>query len=252
MRKILLVASVVSLPGYAVATAPSPEPDRHELLQTAIEQRLDSVFHHSSLAYLTPVRRHLTDDDYLRAAEETGTDVPSIKAIVEIEAGKTHMGITPSGVPVVNFDVAMFRRRAAKAGIDLKKVQRNHPEVFAPLDVIRHGSISDAQYARYLAACEIDSGLAAECTFWGMFQIGGFNWAKCGAESVSDFVRLMSRSEADQLALFVNFLRNGKMLDSIRNHRWAAFARQYNGPRYKSRGYHTRLASAYNKYNKKK
>lgn len=250
MRKFIPTVSIaVSLfvPSGADAQASA---DRHELLQSAIEYRLDSIFHHSSLAYLPPVVRHLTDDDYCQVADEIGIDVPSMKAIVEIEAGKSHIGISPSGLPVVNFDTTLFRRRIAKAGINPAKAAREHPEAFAALDIIRYGSIYDAQYARYLAACEIDPQIAAECTFWGMFQIGGFNWNKCGTVSIEQFVDLMSRSERDQLELFSRFLQCGKMIDNIRNHRWSAFARQYNGPGYQSRGYHTRLASAYKKYSR--
>lgn len=251
MRRIIPVVSIAVLffdPSVAVS---QEAVDRHELLQTAIEYRLDSIFHHSSLAYMPPVVRHLSDNDYQQIADEIGIDVPSMKAIVEIEAGQTHMGITSSGLPVVNFDTVLFSRRIAKAGIDLSDAVKEHPEAFAALDIIKYGSVPDAQYARYLAACEIDPDVAAECTFWGMFQIGGFNWRKCGAESVLQFVRLMSRSERDQLELFSRFLQNSNMIDNIRNHRWDAFARQYNGPKYRSRGYHSRLASAYKKYSKK-
>ena len=86
-----------------------------------------------------------------------------------------------------------------------------------------------------------------------MFQIGGFNWKKCGAESVEDFVSRMSRSERDQLELFAAFIRNNNgMLEAIRNKNWLRFALIYNGPKAKSRGYHTRLAKAYKRFSAKK
>nr|WP_238337401.1 N-acetylmuramidase domain-containing protein [Muribaculum gordoncarteri] len=59
-------------------------------------------------------------------------------------------------------------------------------------------------YERLKSALSIDSIAAIEGTFWGMFQIGGFNWKKCGTESPVDFARRMSTSEKEQLELFVN------------------------------------------------
>lgn len=84
-----------------------------------------------------------------------------------------------------------------------------------------------------------------------MFQIGGFNWKKCGAESIDDFVERMSRSERDQLDLFAEFITRAGLLKHLQNKNWAAFARGYNGPSYASRGYHTRMASAYARHLKK-
>ena len=91
----------------------------------------------------------------------------------------------------------------------------------------------------------INPHAAIEGTFWGMFQIGGFNWKKCGAASPEEFVRLMSRSERDQLELFAEFIVNSGLLSSLKAKNWRKFAAGYNGPSYASRGYHTRLAKAY-------
>jgi conserved hypothetical protein len=85
-----------------------------------------------------------------------------------------------------------------------------------------------------------------------MFQIGGFNWRKCGASSINDFVERMSRSERDQLELFAQFLKTTKLDKQLKAKNWAAFARGYNGPSYARRGYHTRMARAYAKYSKTK
>jgi hypothetical protein len=60
----------------------------------------------------------------------------------------------------------------------------------------------------------------------------------------------MSRSERDQLELFATFVRNAGLLEALRKKNWAAFAKGYNGNSYASRGYHTRMATAYAKYKK--
>ena len=87
-------------------------------------------------------------------------------------------------------------------------------------------------------------------TFWGMFQIGGFNYKLCGCESVDEMVRLMSYSELQQLELFATFITNTGMLADLKNKNWSCFARKYNGASYARRGYHTKMAKAYAKLKK--
>jgi len=190
----------------------------------------------------------LTDDDYREVAEELGVETAAIKAVVDIEAGRGHKGFWAAGRPLINFDVSMYRKFAPRHGVSLAKVKKSHPEVFARPNVKRHGSYQSAQQARLDAACGIDSVSAIESTFWGMFQIGGFNWQKCGAKSAHEFMRLMSRSERDQLELFAQFIRHGGMLEAIQSKNWLRFALRYNGPKAKARGYHTRLAAAYKRH----
>ncbi|MEZ3464775.1 MAG: N-acetylmuramidase family protein [Muribaculum intestinale] len=173
-----------------------------------------------------------------------------MKAVVAIEAGSTHRGFYAPGKPLINFDLAMFRRGARKRGINLATYTKKQPVVFSRPNIKRYGSYQAAQYARLNGAMAIDSITALENTFWGMFQIGGFNWRKCGAESIKDFVDRMSSSEHEQLELFVEFVKSQGLDKYLKKKDWAGFARRYNGPGYAKRRYHKRLASAYEKYRK--
>jgi len=186
----------------------------------------------------------LTEDDYREVAEELDVEVAAIKAVVEIEAGKSHQGFSAPGKPLINFDLTMFRRFAGRRGINLSKYYKTHPSVFS-----RTRRSNQAQAHRRLqAARSIHNATAVEGTFWGMFQIGGFNWKKCGASGIDEFVMLMSRSERDQLNLFARFITNSGLVKALKTKNWAAFAKGYNGPSYARRGYHTRMAAAYAKY----
>ena len=84
--------------------------------------------------------------------------------------------------------------------------------------------------------------------FWGMFQIGGFNWRKTGCSTIQEFLQKMSMSEREQLELFAKFITNSGMLKHLQNKNWAGFAKMYNGNSYARRGYHTRLANSYAKH----
>lgn len=194
------------------------------------------------------VIHRLTEDDFKQAAEELGVDVPTIKAVINIEAGAGHQGFHAPGQPIVNFDLTMFRRAAARQGINLNKYKKSNRVVFNRPDSRKYSSYQAAQHERLKSAMSIDSIAAIDGTFWGMFQIGGFNWKKCGAASRGEFIERMCKSEHEQLELFVNFIKINDMDKYLRKKDWAGFARRYNGPSYARRGYHTRLAKAYKKY----
>lgn len=194
----------------------------------------------------------LTEADFERAAKRLGVEVAAIKAVADIEAGVTHNGFFAPEKPLINFDLTMFRRFAQSHGIKLGNYTKSHPVVFSRPNTKKYGSTQAGQQARLEAAMSIDSLAAMEGTFWGMFQIGGFNWKKCGASSPQDFMQRMARSEGDQLDMFANFILDNKLEVPLRKKDWATFARIYNGPSYKQRGYHTRMAAAYRKYSSEK
>lgn len=193
-------------------------------------------------------RGPLTPEDYAEVAEILGVEPAAIRAIVDIEAGKPNNGFYTEGKPIINFDLVVFRRAAARRGINLAK-HAGSPALL-PVNRKKYGGQQAAQYARLEAAMKIDSVAAIESTFWGMFQLGGFNWKTCGLSSPQEFVDMMSRSEYDQLLLFAALLQNHGMLKYLKAKNWAAFARFYNGPSYAARGYHTRMAAAYRKYSR--
>ena len=224
--------------------------DRNEQIQAMVEHELDSLFHYSSLAYLQPDAFRLTDNDILRFSKRYDIEPAAVMAVLDIEAGKFHQGFSEPRLPLINFDQKLFRQRLAKTGVKLSEIQKQYPELFVAPAISKYGTQQRKEHALLKQAREINDQLAVECTFWGMFQIGGFNWKKCGAPDVDIFVEEMSRSERDQLAMFGILLEKTGMLDSVRNKQWNRFARAYNGPSYKARGYDRRLASSYEKYKK--
>lgn len=198
-----------------------------------------------SLRYLT-----LTAADYEAVAKELDIPVAAIRAVVDIEAGAGGEGFNPDHTPIINFDLTMFRQAARKRGININNYRKSHPVVFRAPDRRKFGSTQAAQYARLDAAMKIDTISALEGTFWGLFQIGGFNWKICGCSSVREFVYLMSYSEREQLELFAKFLTNRNLVGYIRNREWAKFALRYNGPGYKKMRYDSRMAAAFARHSR--
>lgn len=180
----------------------------------------------------------LTERDFKLVAEELGVELAAIKAVVLIEAGVQMKGFWSPGVPVVNFDKTMynrFRSKVSSAGAKGEKV---------PKGLTGYGL---QEWTQLINARKVNAQAANMGTFWGMFQIGGFNYKRCGCDTVDEFVRRMSESELSQLELFATFIIKGDMLDDLRKKNWAGFARKYNGAGYAKRGYHTKMAAAYKK-----
>ncbi len=198
-----------------------------------------------SLRYLS-----LTMADYEKVAKELDIPVAAIRAVVEIEAGPRASGFNPDHTPIINFDITMFRQAARRRNININSYRRSHPVVFAPLNRRRFGSTQAAQYARLDSAMTIDTVAALEGTFWGMFQIGGFNWKICGYHGVRDFVNVMCESELAQLEIFARYIRARGLDKYIRARNWAAFSLRYNGPGYKRMKYDTRMAAAFARFSK--
>ncbi|MDE7402985.1 MAG: N-acetylmuramidase family protein [Muribaculaceae bacterium] len=186
---------------------------------------------------------HLTEEDFKIVADELGVEVAAIKAVVEIEAGKQMRGFYAPGVPVVNFDRAMYRRHASKAQVRTGNKNAKVPSGLSGYALREWTQLTNAR--------RVNEQGANMGTFWGMFQIGGFNYKMCGCKNVNEFVDIMSESEFSQLELFAKFITNSGMLGDLKAKNWAGFARKYNGASYARRGYHTRMAAAYNKFKKK-
>lgn len=272
MKKLLLLSALTTLPfmataievvdsvgvrypplaipaeGMQINAVPSllPSPDNFPALPGLTPREwADSVFHAQRNAAQPSGFARLTEEDFKEVAEELGVEVAAIKAVVDIEAGRAHEGFYQPGKPIINFDLTMYNKFAPKHGVSLASARRQAPVIFNRPNTAKYGSYQAAQYARLDAARGINDDSALESCFWGMFQIGGFNYKLCGCETVQEFVEKMSRSERDQLELFAALIKKCGMLEPLQKKQWLAFALKYNGPRAKSRGYHTRMAAAY-------
>ena len=182
----------------------------------------------------------LTDADFQLVADELGVEVAAMKAVVSIEAGSEMKGFWAPGVPVINFDPTMYRKFASKAESKAGDKNATIPEGLTGYGLKEWTQLTKARKTNLQGA---DMG-----TFWGMFQIGGFNYKRCGCKSIGEFVEKMSYSELEQLELFAHFIENSGILTHLKNKDWAKFARAYNGPSYARRGYHTKMAKAYKKF----
>lgn len=233
MKSLLLGVALVVIAAMGHACGAPASTDNDENLKPV---RVDSVAPEDDSTRYTK----LTEEDFRKVAEELGVEVAAIKAVVLIEAGKTMKGFWAPGVPVINFDRTMYNRFRGKA------VNKEG----AKGETVPPGLTGYAlqEWTQLINARKSNAQGANMGTFWGMFQIGGFNYKLCGCESVDEMVKLMAYSELEQLELFATFITNAGMLPDLKKKNWAGFARKYNGASYARRGYHTRMAKAYAKF----
>ncbi len=166
----------------------------------------------------------------------------AIKAVVRIEAGEKLQGFWAPGVPVANYVQSLYNKYSGK-GTGRKIKDAKIPSGLSGYALQEWTALTNARKKNADAA---DMG-----TYWGMFQIGGFNYKLCGCQSVEEMVEKICDSEFSQLEMFAVFIRNSGMLEALKKKDWAAFARKYNGPSYAKRGYHTRMAKEYANYKSK-
>ncbi len=197
------------------------------------------------MALAVTAQSSLSEADYRKVADELGIEVAAIKALASIEGGGH--GFSAGGKTTINFDLSVYKRLLRSAGKSEAAARKASPIAFAAVNRARYGGYVEAQHARLEDACRFDRELALKATFWGMFQIGGFNYHLCGCESVEEFARLNGESELQQLELFGRFIKRAGLVKYVKAHNWQGFARAYNGGRQVST-YAGKLQRAYNRF----
>jgi len=180
----------------------------------------------------------LTGDDYERAAFILECERAAVEAVSLVESAGA--GFNPDDSVKLLFEGHHFHRltqgRYAAANPTL-----SYPRWTREF----YGRTWQDEQARYRAACRLDFTAAQMATSFGKFQIMGFNFGACGYADVGTFAQAMAESEAKQLDAFVHFIQARSLADELRDRRWAAFARSYNGPAYEVNKYDVKLAAAY-------
>lgn len=186
--------------------------------------------------------RLLRQADIEDAAKILDVDVAAIMAVNEVES-RGH-GFIDDGTPVVLFERHVMYRRLDAAGLDADDLARRYPDLVNPK---RGGYRGGAQeWYRLKLARQIADVPAIESASWGQFQIMGHHWNELGFDSAGTFVAAMSATEAQQLAVFVQFIELDPALHkALKARKWADFAKAYNGPAYKDNAYDAKLAAAY-------
>lgn len=194
----------------------------------------------------------IDDIDLPRLGHEIGVGEDVIHGVLDVEAaGKStdsNGRIKALYEPHVAYrnSKGAVRDRLVKAGLAYPEWKRNYPR---------------DSYPRIKKAMEIDETVALLATSWGFPQILGENYALAGYDTVQDMVLDMLKGEDRQLSAMVNFIKGVGLDDELRviqekldrGQRITPddarpFVRGYNGSQYAKNDYHTKFATAVNKW----
>lgn len=176
-------------------------------------------------------------------------EVRALKALLSVEA--LGSGFLADGRPKILLERHKFSRFTAG------RFDASHPDLSNPKPGGYLGSTKE--YGRLYRAMNleplpgqlpIEPGVVAEAALracsWGMPQIMGFNWKRCGEKSLFGFLMAMHHNEDAQLRMLQGFIASDPdLLAALRELNWPEVARLYNGEDYARNHYDARLASAY-------
>lgn len=187
----------------------------------------------------------ITDRDYKAAAKKLGCEVAVIKAVVAVESkGK---GFYDDGFPTILFERHKFWKNAPVDKRDdwFKK----YPTICNPTATLKGGyGTKDEQRKKFNQAFALNKDAAMKACSWGTFQELGENYKDLGFKTVGEFVDHMKKSQGDHLEIFVKSILVRGLKDELQRRDWEAFAKNYNGPAYKTFKYDDQLEEAYKRY----
>lgn len=180
-----------------------------------------------------------TEQGIISAATSAGIEVRAFRAVIAVEtnghpfdsAGRLTMLFEP------HIFFALLKGDPAKLGLAVDQ----------GLAYSKWGTkpYPKDSYPHWTAACVIDEELACQAASWGLGQILGENYHKCTYRSAKEMVEHMAGSADAQLNAVADFIHAERLVDALNKHDWATFAKGYNGSRYKTNAYDTKLAKAY-------
>ena len=190
----------------------------------------------------------ITDDDIATRAKTLEVEPAALKAVWKVETGGRG-GFLPNDKPVILFEGHIFWQQLRARGLNPQNyVKGNEDILYQRFDKTKYvGGVYE--HDRLDRAIEINEDAALASASWGMFQIMGYLYKKCGCNTVQEFVAKMEESELSQLDLFIDLLKaNSNMHNALKKLDWQTFAKLYNGPEYAQYKYDEKLAKAYFSY----
>ena len=183
-------------------------------------------------------------------ARREAIDPAALFAIIAVESGGKSGELTESAngvylAPTIRFEGHYFYRLLS--GDKQKEAIRlglANPRAGA----VKNPKTQKARWELYSKAAWIDRDAAIMSCSWGVGQVMGAHWKRLGFVSAKEFKDTATSGLVGQVDIMVRFIKSFGLMDEIKAHDWAAFARGYNGPAYKKNGYDRNIAAAYAKY----
>jgi len=181
-----------------------------------------------------------------KAAREAGIEPAALLAIAEVESGgRAFATIAGRKEPLIRFEGHYFDRLLDET----QRAAARAKGLASPVaGAIKNPASQAARWRLLEEAIAIDRDAALQSVSWGIGQVMGSHWTALGYACPEDLAAEARSGVGGQVRLMLRFLAANGLLPVIRAHDWAAFARAYNGPRYKVQRYDSRIAAAYDRF----
>lgn len=163
-------------------------------------------------------------------AAEYNVPAGNLAAMVEAEsAGQVFAEVEGQKRPLILFEPHVFYRR-------LKGDERDRA-VAAGLAYPSQGKkpypkTQAARWEQVEKAALINADEAYQSTSYGVGQVMGYHWKALGFASLQAFLDTMFGGVDGQIDIMLRYCRVNHLIDELRDGRWLALARGYNGPKY--------------------
>lgn len=187
-----------------------------------------------------------TIQDIAAVAREFNLEPAALLAVVDVESGgQVYAVIDDKPEPLIRFECHYFDRRLTPE----KQLRARADKLASPIaGKIPNPRTQSGRWRLLERAAAIDRTAAYESVSWGLGQVMGSHWKWLGFDSVDALVE-EARSGADgQARLMARYIEKAGLAEALTARNWNAFARGYNGPDYRRYRYHTRIATAFQRY----
>lgn len=170
------------------------------------------------------------------AADRIGVDRRALTAVIAVESSGVAL---QHGRPVIRLEVHHLWRNVPtdlRSQVDERFVVRGpkpweghewRPAPRATWEPLHVGQ--EREWRAYTLARGIHAHAAIRATSWGLGQVLGLHWQRCGYASPEAFESAQS-TEAGQIDTMAGFIAgDGALVAALRAHDWRGFARGYNG-----------------------
>lgn len=183
------------------------------------------------------------DEDVVGLAADLNVDIGTVLAISAIQIGPEG-GFDGSGRPRMAFRPDTFSVRTG-GRYDAVYPRVSGATAPTPSNPDRHWSLLEEAFALDEAAALESTNWGSLDTTWGsMFMLGG-NFRRFGFESVGEFVRFLSHSEANQFQLLARFAVANGLTGAMQRQDWDGLARAFGGDRYRPGTFDARMRRAH-------
>jgi hypothetical protein len=181
----------------------------------------------------------LDEDGISEVTDRMQIGGPELWAVLNVET--RGCGFLPDRRPAILYERHIFSRETGH------QFDAAHPDI-SNRQAGGYGASGAHQYDRLARAIALNRKAALDSVSWGIGQLMGFNAEIAGYPDVEAMVSKMTESESEQLRGMSGEIVHNGLHRALRTHRWADFARGYNGVNFAINKYDTRLAAAFQKY----